>query len=67
MVSHGDVVTTNTIVSGAFKLAEDVEYIGHFVVNKEDGDERKIIFFDQGKARVKYSMEVIHKIEEGEL
>lgn len=67
MVSPNDVVTTNTIVSGAFKLYEDVEYLGHFVVNKEDGDERKIIFFDRDNAGVKYSSEVIDKIEKGEL
>lgn len=63
-VSPGDIVVTNNIKSVAGQIGPvELEYVGHYVVNKEDTYEKIIGIED----RIKFNGELIDKIEKGEL
>lgn len=65
LISPNDVMTTKKIVVNQQKLYPGLEYEGHFIVNKEMNDKRKIIFFDDVDV-IKYSKKVLDKIKAGE-
>ena len=64
LVSEGDVLVTKSTRKACFLQYPDLEYVGHFIVNKEDGDKRKIIDMEN---RFKFSINLIGKLEEGKL
>lgn len=67
MISDGDVILTNMIINVAQQHYPNARYFGHFIVNKEDSGRKKIIYMDEDFECVKYSKEVIDRIQEGEL
>lgn len=67
LVSEGDIVVTECAKTAQFNLYPDLEYVGHFVVNKEGntGEEINKIIFIEGN--FKYSTKVLEAVKEGEL
>lgn len=66
LISDADVLSTKNITTNQELHYPDISYRGHFVVNKEMNDIRKIIFFDDER-QFKYTKEVINLIKEGEI
>lgn len=66
LVSDGDIFVTQSARQAAFMLhGGDLEYVDHFVLNKEGDDPvNKIIVIGE---EFKYSRNVIDKIEKGEI
>lgn len=65
LVSDADVVTTYNIRRVQDNLYPDIEYVGHFVVNKEGDNDRKIIMFNDD-IKLKYTKAILNKIKDKE-
>lgn len=63
LVSDGDIITTEIMKQVAMDIDMDLEYVGHFVVNKEDNAEKIICIEDE----MKFNYEIVEKIERGEV
>lgn len=60
-VSDGDILTTKSVKRVAHQVHEEFEYIGHYVVNKEDRYEKIIGIED----KIKFNMNVIDEVRKG--
>lgn len=60
-------MVTNMVINVAEQHYPNARYFGHFIVNKEDGGRKKIIYMDEDFDCIKYSKEVIDSIQKGEL
>lgn len=60
-MSGEDVVTTELVKYVAAQVSSKLEYVGHYIANKEDTFD-KIICMDE---EFKFNLETITKIEEG--
>lgn len=69
MVSEGDYTVTKCAVNAAYFIDDELEYVGHFIANVEENEQKKKIIsllpdFSKG---IKYDKDILNKVKEGEL
>lgn len=63
LVSDGDIIMTKATRQVATDIFEDHEYVGHFIINKEDRYD-KIIDLEN---ELKFNLDIIDKLKGGDI